>query len=338
MKKIWNLKSLLIDIEIQHSQSVEDKGLMLNKIPEKLLAMISWNNLLRKLMSRLRKINLQIIVKLAVFLILWAIEAARKSHHQYILQDISRRIRRKNHLWPPALSTPKWNSPSPTNTPKIHKSTLKSKSRPQPLTSPPIPMTSTTTLSQKNIVNNTWRICMKRVLRRFKRIVIFLSLNIAIMLTINLAANLVNLIIQLMLIILVVITCSHSILLENYQVSMDLGCQVSFWKIRIKMSRISMFRFWINLLKIIKLKLIIILVRIISHRWEVGLNSTRKILTHTAPWIKISLFLLHHHITLPKHSNRFLHTLLNKIFQNTLHSILRKRCKKMTWSFVLQKY
>ena len=69
---------------------------------------------------------------------------------------------------------------------------------------------------------------MKKVLRRFKRIVIFLSLNIAIMLTINLVANLVNLIIQLMLIILVVITCSHSILLENYQVSMDLGFQVSF--------------------------------------------------------------------------------------------------------------
>ena len=40
-KKILNSKSLLIDIEIQHNLSAEDKESMLNKITEKLLAMIS---------------------------------------------------------------------------------------------------------------------------------------------------------------------------------------------------------------------------------------------------------------------------------------------------------
>ena len=251
-KKILNSKSLLIDIEIQHNLSAEDKESMLNKITEKLLAMISWRNLWRKLMNRLRKINLQIIVKLAVFLISWATEAARKNHHQYILPDISRRIRRKNLPWPPVLSTPKWKSPSLNNIPKTHKYTSKSKSKPQPLISPPIPMTNTTILSQKNTVNNTWKICMKKIIKKFNKIVIYHSLNIAIMLTINLVVNLVNLVIPLMLIILVVITCSRNILLENYQVSMELDFKVSFWKIRIKVSKISMCHFWINLLKIIK--------------------------------------------------------------------------------------
>ena len=69
---------------------------------------------------------------------------------------------------------------------------------------------------------------MKKVMIKFNKIVIYRSLNIVIMLTINSVANLVNLVIILMLIILVVIPCNHNILLENYQVNMELGFKVSF--------------------------------------------------------------------------------------------------------------